>query len=223
VNYAEQERYLYQSKIWTTVFALLLLLAAAASAAAGGSSRWQDVVVSSLVILTLAASNYYTPDYLHINVTSEKKPRWEFKIRWRLIAFGLILGMFYVSGLRGAILLVGTILWAAAANLLARSYVPHRYFPAYYWATDLVLIFTILLATHASLMMITVLLVAAAHQSIVIIEKKPWRWTTEVLLSGGVLWRDAGREQCRDFHNMPGAIPDFWADDHIPGFSREKP
>src|ERR1044071_3193576 len=93
MNYRDQEKFLRGSRIWGGVVCLAFLAVAAVTrVAAGGKWRTGETVVFLLIALAVAVLIYYTPDYLHLSVTPERKQRWEMKIRWRIVAAVFVLG-----------------------------------------------------------------------------------------------------------------------------------
>jgi 2-polyprenyl-3-methyl-5-hydroxy-6-metoxy-1,4-benzoquinol methylase len=186
VNYAEQQRYLNRSRGWAALFVLALFLAGVCVAVASPHSR-RITVIFALVIVALAGSLSYSPDYLHLNVNLEKRQRWVIKIGWRLIAAGLVIGIISNPSAHGVIVTLAAVAWLTAANYLAKAAVPRQLFPLYFWATDLALISTLLLALHINLFVGVALVVAAAHLSIVICEKYIWAWAGAAFICGSTL------------------------------------
>ena len=102
MNYRDQENFLRGSRIWGAAVCLgFLAVAIAIRLAAGG--RWHpgQTIVFILVAIAVAVLMYYTPDYLHLSVTPEKKRRWEINVRWRIIAAILLLGLLLASSNAG--------------------------------------------------------------------------------------------------------------------------
>jgi 2-polyprenyl-3-methyl-5-hydroxy-6-metoxy-1,4-benzoquinol methylase len=186
VNYAEQQRYLDRSRWWAALFVLALFVAGVCLAVASPHS-WLITVTFELVIVALAGSLSYSPDYLHLNVNLEKRQRWVIKIRWRLIAAGLVIGIISNPSAHGVIFILAAVAWLTAANFLAKAAVPRQLLPAYFWATDLALLSTLFLALHINLLVGVALVAAAAHLSIVICEKYIWEWVGVVFIGGCAL------------------------------------
>ncbi|HLW97525.1 MAG TPA: class I SAM-dependent methyltransferase [Candidatus Acidoferrales bacterium] len=189
MNYAEQQRYLDRSRWWAALFALALFLAGVCLAVDSPHS-WRITVNFGLVIVALAGSLSYSPDYLHLNVNLEKRQRWAIKIRWRLIAAGLVMGIISSPSTHGVIITLSAVALLTAANFLAKAAVQRQFLPAYFWATDLALFSTLLLALHINLLVGVALVTGAAHLSIVICEKNVWPWMGIVFICGGslILW-----------------------------------
>jgi 2-polyprenyl-3-methyl-5-hydroxy-6-metoxy-1,4-benzoquinol methylase len=154
-----------------------------------------------MTITALAISLCYSPDYLHLNVSPEKKTRWEIKIRWRVIGAVILMGALSTASARGMILITIAAAWLAGANLLARAAAPPGYFPAYFWGTDIALLAALLLATPIDLLLSAALLAAAAHLSVVVCEKQSFRWSAVTFISGTLLIFLAGAQR--------GASPKF--------------
>lgn len=192
MNYTEQQIFLKYSRLWGAACALSLFALGAACLKMQTKLILPHALIFAFTLAALAGSLLYTPDYLHLNVNLEKRSRWEIKIRWRLIAAVLLIGMFSVSTGRGAIFVLTAIGWLAGANLSAKYIVPSRFFSAYFWAADLILLFSSALLIRSNLLVIAALLAAAAHLSIVIREKNPWPWAAIVFVSGGPLILVAG-------------------------------
>src|SRR5262249_28779177 len=131
---------------------------------------------------------YYTPDYLHLSVTPERKHSWEIKIRWRIVGAVLVLGLLLGSGLGGRIFAVFAAAWLAGANWLAIKKIPAEKLAAFFWVTDLVLLFLSLIRADSGVAaIILVALAAAAHLSIVRREDEYVRWAAISFLSGMVV------------------------------------
>jgi len=92
MDYAKQQKYLSRSRALACALALLLIAYAAACLRISRAHGTGAVVVFAITIAALAISLWYSPDYLRLTVNSEKTPRWEIKIRWRLIGAVLLLG-----------------------------------------------------------------------------------------------------------------------------------
>ncbi|HEY6348455.1 MAG TPA: methyltransferase domain-containing protein [Candidatus Angelobacter sp.] len=185
MNYAEQQAHLRQGRIAAIcLIGISGLLAALTAAAAYSSTR--SIVAFALVVAAVAVSLAYTPDYLHLTVNLKKRVRWEIKIRWRVAAAALLVGLPCASNLPGiAALGVGTA-WVIAANLLARP-ISQSYASACFWLTDLTLVAALLLFGFCGPLVGVGLLVASAHLSIVICEQRPFVWSAAVMVSAWLL------------------------------------
>lgn len=167
MDYRKQEAYLKAGRIRGAVAALILLAIAVVCV-------WPSVVTDGrvlsgfvLVALALAGSLYYTPDYLHLTVVPDKGQRWQVKIRWRIIAAVLLLGIALASANadRGLVLVAAA--WLALCTLLIKKFVPLRYYAALFWFTDLLLLIALMLGGWISFLLGSVLLAAAAHLALV--------------------------------------------------------
>lgn len=186
MNYREQERFFQGSRIWGGAVCLgFLFLAVVTRAAAGGRWRAGETIVLGLTAIAAAILLYYTPDYLHLSVTPERKRNWEIKIRWRIAGVVLLVGLALGSGLGGRLFAVGAAGWLAGANWLASKRVPTPKAAAFFWITDLILLFLSLIRADSGVAaIILVLLAAAAHLAIVRREDQHLRWAGVTFLSG---------------------------------------
>ncbi len=89
--------------------------------------------------------------------------RWQSKIRWRLIAAGLLIGLLSDRSLRSVEIVSASCAWLAIANLLAKRVTTARNSSAYFLITDMVLIGTLLRTTHIDFLLAIALIVASAH------------------------------------------------------------
>ncbi|HKD82044.1 MAG TPA: methyltransferase domain-containing protein [Candidatus Angelobacter sp.] len=186
MNYREQERFFQGSRIWGGVVCLgFLFLATVTRIAAGGRWRAGETIVFGLTSIAAAIVMYYTPDYLHLSVTPERTRKWEIKIRWRIAGAVLLLGLALGSGLGGRLFAVFAAGWLAGANWIAQKKVPAPKVAAFFWITDLVLLFLSLIRAGSGVAaIILVLLAAAAHLAIVRREDQHFRWAAVTFLSG---------------------------------------
>src|SRR5262245_16657307 len=107
MNYRDQEKFLQGSRIWGGIVSLTFLVTAIATRiAAGGTWHAGETAVFALAAIAAAVLMYYTPDYLHLSVTPERKRSWEIKIRWRVVAAVLLLGVVMGSGVGGRLFAV---------------------------------------------------------------------------------------------------------------------
>lgn len=189
MNYRDQETYLRSSRIWGAAVCLGFLAAAAATRIAAGG-RWHpaQTIVFILVAIAVAVPMYYTPDYLHLSVTPEKKRRWEINIRWRIIAAILLLGLLLATSNGGRLFTLIVVALLAGANWLALKKIPPQKLAAYFWTTDLALLFLSLIRADAgTAAIILLLLAAAAHLAIVRREDRHLRWAGITFVSGLVI------------------------------------
>src|SRR5215469_14398153 len=142
MNYREQKKFLQGSRMWGgAVCAMFLAAAVLVRLTVGG--RWSagESVVFALAAIAAAVLMYYTPDYLHLSVTPEKKRSWEIKIRWRIVVAVLLLGLAMGAGVEGRLFTVFAAAWLAGANWLAKKKVPPQNLAMLFWVTDFVLLF----------------------------------------------------------------------------------
>ena len=203
MNYEREQSFLRRSRLLGLLAGALVLAAAAAALRAAPPGKALTIAVA-LIALALAASLFYSPDYLHFTVNPEKRPRWQLKIRWRVLAAALVLGSLLVPNLRGGLILLAALAWLAAANLLGRLAVPARWFAAYFWTTDFLLLAALLLLAHLDLLLAAALVAAAAHLSIVIADRNPLPWAGAVLAWSWLLLLAAGLERGMPW---PGWLP----------------
>jgi 2-polyprenyl-3-methyl-5-hydroxy-6-metoxy-1,4-benzoquinol methylase len=153
--------------------------------AAGGRWRPVQTVVFMLVALAVAVLIYYTPDYLHLSVTPEKKRRWEINFRWRIVGAVLLLGVLLASSMGGRIVAVVVAALLAAENWIALKQVPSPKLGTYFWTIDLILLFLSLRGVDAgTACIILLLLAAAAHLAIVRRKDRHLQWTLITAFTG---------------------------------------
>jgi 2-polyprenyl-3-methyl-5-hydroxy-6-metoxy-1,4-benzoquinol methylase len=186
MNYRDQESFLRGSRIWGAAVCLAFLaVAVCLRLAAGGRWRPVQTVVFMLVALAVAVLIYYTPDYLHLSVTPEKKRRWEINFRWRIVGAVLLLGVLLASSNDGRIVAVIAAALLAAENWVAHKIVPPSKLGTYFWITDLVLLFVSLIRADAGTAgIVLLLLAAAAHLAIVRREDRHLQWTLITAFTG---------------------------------------
>jgi 2-polyprenyl-3-methyl-5-hydroxy-6-metoxy-1,4-benzoquinol methylase len=187
MDYAKQQKFLIRSRLWGGGLALLLIAMGSACLGTRAAHGASAAIAFGITITALAISLWYSPDYLHLTVNSEKKARWEIKIRWRVIGAGLLLGALMAGGARGIIPVIIAAAWLTVTNLLAMAALPSSYFPSYFWGTDFLLLAALLLATGCDLLLGAAMLAAAAHLSIVTCEKHPLQWAGAIFISGALL------------------------------------
>jgi 2-polyprenyl-3-methyl-5-hydroxy-6-metoxy-1,4-benzoquinol methylase len=189
MNYRDQEKFLRGSRIWGAAVCLgFLAVAVVTRLVAGGKWRPGQTIVFMLAAMAVAVLMYYTPDYLHLSVTPEKKRRWEINVRWRIIAAVLVLGLFLASSNDGRLRTLLAVALLAGVNWLALKAIPPRNLAAYLWTTDLVLLFLSLIRSDAgSAAIILLVLAAAAHLAVVRREDRHLLWAAITALSGLVV------------------------------------
>ncbi|HET9836978.1 MAG TPA: class I SAM-dependent methyltransferase [Candidatus Angelobacter sp.] len=189
MNYHDQEKFLQGSRIWGAVVCFAFLGAAAAVETVM-RGRWSlgARIFFPLIALAAAVLIYYTPDYLYLSVTPEKKRRWEIKLRWRIVAAVLVLGLALSSTTHGRLLTLLAAGWLSGANWLARKKVSAQFVPALFWFTDLALLFLSLIESGAGTASILLLLLAtSAHLAIVRPDKHHAGWGILAFFSGLVV------------------------------------
>ncbi len=169
MDYRDQENFLRGSRLWGgLVCAAFLISAALVRLTANGSWRAVESIVFAAVAVAVAVLIYYTPDYLHLSVTPDRGQRWEIKIRWRIIAAILVLGLLCSPGNSGRLFTLFAAAVLAGINWLAKNRISPQRLPALFLATDLVLIFLALIKANAGAAATMLLLLAAsAHLAIV--------------------------------------------------------
>jgi SAM-dependent methyltransferase len=189
MNYRDQENFLRGSRIWGGVVCLgFLSVAIAIRLVAGGRWHLGQTIVFMLAAIAVAVLMYYTPDYLHLSVTPEKKRRWEINVRWRISAAILLLGLVLASSNGGRIFTLAVAALLAGANWIALKKVPPAKLAAYFWITDLVLLFLSLIRADAgSAAIMLLLLAAAAHLAIVRREDRHLQWAGITFVSGLII------------------------------------
>lgn len=154
------------------------------------TGRWRTIetIVFLLVSIAAAVLMYYTPDYLHLSVAPERKRRWEINLRWRIAGTALLLGLLLAPSNAGRLFAIFAGLALACANWLAHKRVPARNVPAFFWITDLLLLFLCLVRADAGAAAILLIaLAAAAHVAIVRRQNRHLLWAATTLVSGMVV------------------------------------
>jgi hypothetical protein len=120
MDYRDQEKFLYGSRIWGGAVSLCFFVVALAIRFAA-DGRWHalQTVVFLLVAIAVAVLMYYTPDYLHLSVRPERKPHWETKIRWRIAGAVLLFGMLLAASNGSRLFVLFAAAWVACANWAA--------------------------------------------------------------------------------------------------------
>jgi 2-polyprenyl-3-methyl-5-hydroxy-6-metoxy-1,4-benzoquinol methylase len=170
VNFTEQEKYLKRSRVWSAACACCTIAAAAYTWKHSGITSRMPVIIFAVVIGALVGSLFYTPDYLHLSVNRTKGFRWQIKIRWRLIAAGLVIGLLCASNVREVEIVLMSCAWLVVANLFAKRAASPRLAPLHFWLTDLALLGTLLWNTRPNALLVIALLAASNHVLIVTIE-----------------------------------------------------
>jgi 2-polyprenyl-3-methyl-5-hydroxy-6-metoxy-1,4-benzoquinol methylase len=189
MNYRDQEKFLQRSRIWGGAVCLgFLVVAGMVRLTFNGRWRTSETVAFLLASIAAAVLMYYTPDYLHLSVAPQKKPRWEINVRWRIAGTALLLGLLLASTNGGRLFAIFAGLALAGANWLALKNVPARNLPAFFWITDLLLLFLSLVRADAgSAAILLIALAATAHVAIVRRQDRHLLWVTIALISGMVV------------------------------------
>jgi 2-polyprenyl-3-methyl-5-hydroxy-6-metoxy-1,4-benzoquinol methylase len=188
VNFTEQEKYLKRGRVWAGLTAVTTLAAAFFFWSIFCVSGRIPGIIFALVIVAIAGSLIYTPDYLHLNVNLTKRARWQIKIRWRLIAAGLVIGLFCRHDVRSLATTLAACSCFAAVNFFAKIAVPTLYSPLYFWFTDCLFVAALTLVAQLHFMVVMALIVATAHLAIVTCEKHILPWTGVVTVTGWALF-----------------------------------
>jgi 2-polyprenyl-3-methyl-5-hydroxy-6-metoxy-1,4-benzoquinol methylase len=175
MDYTRQQKYFSLSRVFGAIAVLLLATAAAICLKTTVAPAMTTTIPFLLAAIALAASLYYTPDYLHLTVDPSKRLRWAVRIRWRIIGAVLLMGLIAASSLSGRIAVFAATVWLLAANLLARRAVPGRFAAVWFATTDLVLLFSLLLWGEMDLALAGILLAAAVHVA-VLMSEEPLLW-----------------------------------------------
>jgi 2-polyprenyl-3-methyl-5-hydroxy-6-metoxy-1,4-benzoquinol methylase len=189
MNYRDQEKFLQGSRIWGGAVCLGFL-AVAAVIRLTFTGRWRSSETIAFLLASFAAAvlMYYTPDYLHLSVAPERKRRWEINLRWRIAGTALLLGLLLAPSNAGRLYAIFAGLALAGANWLAHKKVPARNLPAFFWITDLLLLFLSLVRADAgSAAILLIALAAAAHVAIVRRQDRHLLWAAIALISGMVV------------------------------------
>jgi 2-polyprenyl-3-methyl-5-hydroxy-6-metoxy-1,4-benzoquinol methylase len=189
MNYREQEKFFLGSRVSGGAVCLgFLAVAVMVRLMFNGRWRTSETVAFLLVSMATAVLMYYTPDYLHLSVTPQKKRRWEINLRWRIAGTALLLGLLLAPSNGGRLFAIVVGLALAGANWLALKNVPARNFPAFFWITDLLLLFLSLVRADAgSAAILLIALAAAAHVAIVRRQDRHLLWVSISLISGMVV------------------------------------
>jgi 2-polyprenyl-3-methyl-5-hydroxy-6-metoxy-1,4-benzoquinol methylase len=189
MNYRDQEKFLQGSRIWGGAVCLgFLAVAAVIRLTFTGRWRSSETIVFLLASFAAAVLMYYTPDYLHLSVAPERKRRWEINLRWRIAGTALLLGLLLAPSNLGRLYAIFAGLALAGANWLAHKKVRARNLPAFFWITDLLLLFLSLVRADAgSAAILLIALAAAAHIASVRRQDRHLLWAAIILISGMVV------------------------------------
>jgi hypothetical protein len=185
MDYKKQEAYLKASRIRGAIAVLILLAIAATCTLLVKATDARVLTAFAVVALALAGSLYYTPDYLHLTVVPDKSQRWQVKIRWRIVAGVLVLGLALSSSNADRVVVVIAAAWLAVCAVAIRKFVPLRYYAALFWFTDFILLIALMLGGWTGLLLGSVLVAAAAH--LVLVAATPSRQFMVRVLAIGVI------------------------------------
>jgi SAM-dependent methyltransferase len=201
VRYREQELYFIGSRVAGALVVALVGVFAGACLKSFGIPKPVPAIEFGLIALALAVSIYYTPDYLHLTVAPAKPLNWAIKVRWRIIAAILVLGVFALSHRTGTLVLGGALAWLIVAGLLANK-LSQPFAAFYFWGTDFALLAALILAGRLKGPLAVVLLAVSAHFSVVISTKLSVLWGMFAGISGCALLA----AQFRSPHQDPASI-----------------
>jgi SAM-dependent methyltransferase len=191
MNYADQLRHLARRRALAAVLAIPLF-AVAFLCVRVAEPLSNSVLISFVVtIAALPISFWYSPDYLHLTVNPDKCLRWEIRIRWRISAIALVLGLIFTFNQRGMLIVVASAAGLLCANLIARAAARPAAVPAYFLATDFALLAGLLFTARINILLGAALLAAAIHVSLVACEKHLPLWTIASAAFGGFMILDA--------------------------------
>jgi 2-polyprenyl-3-methyl-5-hydroxy-6-metoxy-1,4-benzoquinol methylase len=205
MDYAEQKTFLRQSRIWGSVSAVALFGTTAICMDISGGLASQFTALVVLLTAALAIFIYYTPDYLHLTVMLEKRSRWAVRIRWRLIAAALILGLLLSSTNRARISVLLAIGVLVAANLLALRFA-RRFSSVLLAITDCALLATLFLCMPISLPLETLLIAMAMHLVIVTADRSVGLYAAIASGAGTFLILIAGNHQSASIQSLLSCI-----------------
>jgi 2-polyprenyl-3-methyl-5-hydroxy-6-metoxy-1,4-benzoquinol methylase len=191
MNYADQLSYLARSRALAAILAIPVLAIAFLCARVAGPLPNSIVISFAIVIAALLISFWYSPDYLHLGVSPDKCLRWEIRIRWRIAAIALVLGLIFTFNQRGMLIVIASAAGLLCANLIARAVARPAAVPAYFLATDFALLAGLLFTARINILLGAALLAAAIHVSLVACEKHLPHWTITSAALGGFMILDA--------------------------------
>ncbi|HKF21237.1 MAG TPA: methyltransferase domain-containing protein [Candidatus Angelobacter sp.] len=188
MNYLDQQRYFKQSRMHAASSVVAVALMALVCGLLSTPARVVTVVIFAIVAAALAIGLCYLPDYLHLTVNPRKRSAWAIKVRWRIIAAVLVLGLAIAGNTHARIVAVIAVVWLAGANLVSGALRP-RFVAPLLWAGDFALLAVLLLTGSMNLLLAAVLLAATTHFAIVASEDRPYLWAViTISASWIVLW-----------------------------------
>lgn len=167
MDYRKQQAYLRSSRVYGAICIVVFWVVAGVCLDLDKQISTRLSVAFALVALALAGSLYYAPDYLHLTVVPDKKQRWQVKIRWRIVAAVLVLGLVLSSTNEGCVLVVAAAAWLAICNYCIKKFARLSHYSSLFWAADLVLLGGLFLSGELSLTLGSLFVAVAAHLAIV--------------------------------------------------------
>ena len=169
MDYSDQQHFLKGSRIWGTLVALAIA-ALAVSCREASVMPVRLSIVFDLVTIALAIFVYYTPDYLRLTANAERRARWATKVRWRIIAAVLVLGLITSSSTRNRITVLVAVAWLLVFNATARI-IPKSLRVLWLWTGDFLLLCGIFAVRPLDFSLGALFLTAAAHLAIVALDQ----------------------------------------------------
>src|SRR5579871_3358337 len=120
MNYLKQQRYLRESRVYALGSGIIFILLALACWRLGASTSGASMVVAAMVTGAFVVCLWYLPNYLHLTVDPQREARWAVKVRWRIVAAVLILGMVASSSRASAIAAGIASVWLLLSTLVAK-------------------------------------------------------------------------------------------------------
>lgn len=189
MDYAAQQRYFGRSLLWGGLAVSLLL--AAGAWVLWSSWNWASVparVAFALIIIPTAASLRYTPDYLHLSVHPDKPARWAIKVRWRIAAALLFLGVALSPNEGSVAVFSASAIWIVLTTLVARRFSQMPLLSLHFVISDLLLIYALFFALGSVKLAVMAACVAAVfHFSTVIWRHTPWILTASFVVCSALL------------------------------------
>jgi 2-polyprenyl-3-methyl-5-hydroxy-6-metoxy-1,4-benzoquinol methylase len=202
MNYTLQEKYLRVSRIAAIAAVVIVAILVFLTVVLHRDTSLPATFAFGMMMAAVAVSICYTPDYLHLTVRPHKSARWQIKIRWRLIACVLIIGLLLSSNHWDVLRCLEAVVWLALANAVGRRFSGSTYFPLWFWLTDLGLISLLVLEQGFGPLTTVGLLALSAHLVLVINEERPFFLAAAVTVSNWLLfiaasWRSGSNWQFR--------------------------
>lgn len=185
MDYREQQAYLNGSRVWGAAGALLLFLAGGFYAWSSNASSRAVLGLFAAMLLALAVFVYYTPDYLHLSVIPEKPGRWAIKIRWRLIAALLVIGLLIAESTEGRLLVLLTSAILQAVNFIVRK-VSSRRAAHLLWICEFLLLAGFLLAGSLNLLVGAALFASVTYLAVVAVLRGGRMFPSIAIIAGAL-------------------------------------